>query len=262
LKIWWDKFFIQPALHFYYGEGMLGQKLTAFYPHISLGYRLTRQTTLVASYKGEVRRATLAGQLEVYPYLSAKTLLRHTNVQADIVGAIETDWNEVWRTRFSARYQSIRDLPLYNEPFGQGIGSFVFVGRTRIATYQADIFAKFSANSYFTVSVAVNSTKNLITNAKIPYVSDFELSASWLYTFPFGLAVTPRANFVDRRNIDVFSGANMPEYWLFGVRAEYPIFERLGAFIDLHNLLDRNYDEWRGYRATPFLMQAGLSFRW
>jgi hypothetical protein len=261
--LWWGRLFVEPSLHAYYTKRAEGHELMRVYPHFRLGFRLSQRTLLSASYRGQVRYSTLDSYLDSYPYLSAKAVVRPVDTPVDVLALLETDWDDVWRSRFSARYQSFKGYPLYTEYLSLwGTGSFAYLGTTTLATYRADMFAKFTPNSYFAVGLSVQSSKNSVTKTKIPYVSDFEISSSYSHTFDFGLTVAPRLNFVERRNVDVFSGARLPQFWLLGFKATYNIMGTLDMFLDLHNITDRSYEEWRGYRAAPFLMQLGASVRW
>ncbi|MEX1275354.1 MAG: TonB-dependent receptor [Bacteroidota bacterium] len=261
--LWWGRFYVQPAVHAYFAEGMANQKLGRVYPHLLVGVRVSERTTLSATYRGKISYTTLGARLAPFPYLSTTTLLRHADVPVDALVSLETDWDAVWRTRFSSRYQSIKGHPLYTDLLASpGMGRLFYGGTTTLAAYRTEVFAKFSANSYFAFGLTVQSTKNSVTEGRIPYVSDFEIAGSYYHTFPFGLTVSPRLQFVDRRVVDIVSGAKLPEYWLAGLRLEYALWSPLDVFLDLHNLTDRKYEEWRGYRAAPFMMHAGISYRW
>lgn len=261
--LWWGKMFIQPSAHVYLAKGMANQKLARVYPHLLVGVRISDRTTLSALYRGSIQATTLGAGVHSFPYLSTTTLLRQADVPLDVLALLDTDWDEVWRSRFSVNYQSMKGHPLYTELLAApGIGRFFYSGTTTLAAYRTDVFAKFSANGYFAFGLAVHSTKNSVTQGKIPYVSDFEISSSYHHTFPFGLTVAPRLQFVDRRPVDVVSGARLPEYWLAGLRMEYSVRQPLDVFLDLDNVNNRNYEVWRGYRAAPFMMHAGISYRW
>lgn len=261
-KLWWGSFYLQAAAHFYWAKGDQGQKLTRVYPHVGMGLRLLNGTMLLASYQGGIRYNSLSTFVSEHPYLSAKSVLRHSNIEADVFGAVETDWDEVWRTRFSARYQSIQDYPLYRESGVKGIWDLFYGGRTTINTYSADLFAKFRSNGYFALTIALHSTKNSFSQSRIPYLSDFEITGAFSYWFPFGFHIAPSLCFIDRRNVDILSGARLPEYWLIGMKMEYDLVASLRMFVDVQNATDRKYEQWRGYRALPFVVTGGLSYRW
>ncbi|MBI3788951.1 MAG: hypothetical protein HY276_11945, partial [Ignavibacteriales bacterium] len=202
--IWWGNFFLQASASLYATQGMQNQQLTRVYPQVSVGFQLLKQTTLLASYRGGVNFTTLDAQIEQSPYLSANAVLMHPDIPVDVTGAVETNWTEYFRTRFSYRHQEIEGDNLLTDVASPGIWNFFYGGRTTIATFQTDMFAQMYPNSYFTATLAVNSTKNSVTQDRVPYKSDLELSAAYSYAFPFGLRIEPRANFVDRRNVDVF----------------------------------------------------------
>ncbi|MBI3585970.1 MAG: TonB-dependent receptor [Ignavibacteriales bacterium] len=260
--VWWNKLFLQASANLYVSQGMQNQQLTRVYPHVSIGYQLFKQTTLLASYRGSVNFATLDSHIEQYPYLSANAILLYPDIPVDVTGALETNWSEHVRTRLSYHYQEIEGYNLLTDVASPGIWSFFYGGKTTVATFQTDLFAQVYPNSYFAVVLAVNSTKNSVTQDRVPYKSDFELSASYSYTFPFGLRIEPRANFVDRRNVDVFNSAKLPDYLLLSVRGEYAVMMPLSIVLDLHNILDRKYELWRGYQAPPFMIAFGLTYKW
>lgn len=260
--VWWDKFFLQASANLYVTQGMQSQQLTRVYPHVSIGYRLLKETTLFASYRGGVNFTTLDAQIEQSPYLSANANLLHPDIPVDVTGAVETNWTEYLRTRFSYRHQEIDGYNLLTDVASPGIWNFFYGGRTTVATFQTDMFAQMYPNSYFTVTLAVNSTKNSVTQDRVPYKADLELSASYSYSFPFGLRIEPRVNFVDRRNVDVFNSAKLPDYFLLSVRGEYAVAAPLSIALDLHNVLDRKYELWRGYQAPPFTIAFGLTYKW
>ena len=261
-RIWWHDFFADLSAHFYHAKSNLDQRLSKVYPHIGLGYVLLGNSTLSLTYRGEVEFGTLSSFLKSCQYLSVSSLLRNADVRADIAGALETDWNEVWRTRFSARYRSVRDYALLSELVPPGIWSMVYSGSTTLTTYAVDVFAKFNSNDYFGVTAALNSTECSVTEDKIPYVPDLEITGVLAQSIVPGWSVSPWMRFVDRRRVDVFGGKSIPAYLLLGLRTEYGVLQRINIFVDVQNLTDRRFEVWRGYRADPFMISAGASYRW
>jgi outer membrane receptor protein involved in Fe transport len=137
-----------------------------------------------------------------------------------------------------------------------------YLGLTEITTYGVDLFAKFDPNGYFAMTAAINSTKNSVTGQKVPYVTDFEVGAVYSRVLLRGLCITPRVQLVDRRRVDLFAGNRLPGYFLLGVRAEYSFYSSLSLLVDVENATDGTYEVWRGYRAQPFRIAAGASYRW
>lgn len=261
-KLWYRGFFVQASGHFYFTQGMLGQKLARLYPHIVVGYRFLENSVASISYLGRAQFNTLSGLIQFHPYLSATSTVRQSDLPFDLVLVLETNWSELWRTRISARYQTVRDYPLYTQGGQKGIWTMAYFGTTSLATYQAQAFAKFAANSYFTMSLEINSTKNSVTQWKIPYLPDFRLSGGLSVEIGSGLRVLPSITFVDRRVINLYLSNRLKEYFLLGLRGEYSALRSLIVFLDCQNLTDAAYEEWSGYRATPLIIAAGLSVHW
>jgi hypothetical protein len=261
-KLWFGDFFLQGAGQFFITQGMLGQKLSRLYPQIEIGYRLLETTVASIAYTGRVQFNSLTGLLQAHPYLAATATIRQSDVPIDLLALVETGWSESLRTRVSARYQSIRDYPLFTEGGRKGFWTTAYFGTTELSTIQADLFAKFAANSYFTLSLAANSSKNSVTNWKIPYIPDVQFDAgASLEVLPL-LRLFPTLSVVDRRIPDLYATQRMKAYVVLGIRGEYSVMRSLDVFVDFRNLTNSNYDEWNGYRATPFVASAGMSVRW
>jgi hypothetical protein len=261
-RLSWNRFFAQVSASAYLAKGMLDQNLTKVYPNATVGYQFPASTVLSVSYAGGVRYNALADFIRAHPYLSGASLIRHSDVPVDVSGVLETDWDEVWRTRLSARYQSVRDYPLYTEGGMGGIWSTVYQGTSSLMNYQADLFANFDSNSYFALTAAWNVTKNSTTQLKIPYIPEFQITGMYTRTILPGLSVSPWLSFVGRRAADLSGGARLPSYLLTGLKADYSGLGSLHLFVDVQNVTDKKYEEWRGYRAAPFLISVGTSYHW
>lgn len=261
-RLSWGRFFAQASAHAYLAKGMLDQSVRKIYPNMTIGYHFPAWTLLSLSYSGGVRYNALTDFVGAHPYLSGTSLIRHSDVPVDVTGALETDWNTAWRTRFSAHYQSVRDYPLYTERGQRGVWSAAYFGTTSLMIYQADLFANFNSNSYFGLSAAWNSTKNSATQLKVPYVPEFQITGMYSRAILSGLSVSPWSSFVGRRAVDLSGGSRLPSYLIIGLKADYSGLGSLHLFVDVQNATDKKYEEWRGYRAAPFLVSVGTSYHW
>ncbi|MCX6133788.1 MAG: hypothetical protein NTU47_08250 [Ignavibacteriales bacterium] len=273
-KHWFGDIFVQGSVHLYVTQGMLGQKLARVYPNVEVGYRIVEGSVLSAAYRGKVQFNTLANLIETNPYLSASSIIRQSDIPLNLSFALETDWNEVWRTKFSARFQSIREYPLFTEgglgpviplwgaPGHRGIWVTDYIGTTAITSYQAEVFAKFDANSYFTLSLELNTSKNSKTQWEVPYLPEVRLGGGFLMEVLRGLTIHPTVAYVGLRVPDLYEPSKLKEHVVLGVRGEYSALRFLNIFLDIQNLTDSKYDEWNGYRAAPFVMTAGIGLRW
>jgi outer membrane receptor protein involved in Fe transport len=151
---------------------------------------------------------------------------------------------------------------LFTEGGQKGFWTTAYSGTTNLTTVEADLFAKFATNGYFTLSLEANSSKNSITDGKIPYVPDVQLRAGLSFEVLRGLRLLPTLSVTDHRIPDLLATHKMNSYLLLGLRGEYSALRGLDVFIDFQNLTDTVYEEWNGYRATPFVVSAGISCRW
>ena len=138
----------------------------------------------------------------------------------------------------------------------------VYVGTTNLFSMEAELFAKFAANSYFTLSLEANTSKNTGTKWSIPYIPDFRLNAGLSFEALRGLRVLPVLSIVDRRVPDLYATEKMKAHVVLGLRSEYNALKAFDVFIDVQNLTNMTYDEWNGYRAAPFVASVGISYRW
>ena len=261
-KHWFKDFFAQGSANLYLTQGMHGQKLVRLYPHVSIGYRIHESSIISLAYTGRVQYNTLAGLVELQPYLSATDTVRQSDLPFDITGSFETNWNESWRTRFSAHYQSVRDYPLLTVGGQKGVWATSYIGTTMVTTFEAELFAKFAANDYLALSAEINSSKNSVRKWEVPYLPDFRLNGAMSFEVLGGLRIVPSVTYVGARVVDLYVASKLKEYFLLGLRGEYLALKSLAVFLDCKNLSDATYEEWSGYRATPFIIAAGLSVRW
>ena len=273
-KHWFGGFFVQGSVHLYVTQGMLSQKLARVYPHVSVGIKVMGNSVASASYLGKVQFNTLSALVDSHPYLSAVSTIRQSDLPLDLILALETDWSEVWRTRFSARFQTVREYPLFTEggggvspaPLGalgsKGIWVTGYLGTTSIASYEANVFAKFDANSYFILSFEINSSKNSKTQWEVPYLPDFRMSAGFSLQVLRGLQVFPSVVYVGRRVPDLYVASKLKEHAQVGLRIEYSALKALGVSLDFQNAANSIYEEWSGYRAAPLVIKAGIGYCW
>ncbi|MBF8293620.1 MAG: hypothetical protein HW389_165 [Bacteroidetes bacterium] len=273
-KHWFGGFFVQGSVHLYLTQGMLSQKLARVYPHVAVGFRVLENSVASASYLGKVQFNTLSALVDSHPYLSAASTIRQSDLPLDLILALETDWNEVWRTRFSARFRTVREYPLFTEggggflvaPLGapepKGIWVTGYLGTTSIASYEANVFAKFDANSYFTLSLEINSSRNSKTQWDVPYLPDLRIGAGFSLQVLRGLQIFPSVVYVGRRVPDLYVASKLKEHARMGLRAEFSALKALGVFLDFQNATNSRYEEWSGYRAAPLVITAGIGYRW
>ncbi|MFH0990455.1 MAG: TonB-dependent receptor [bacterium] len=261
-RLWWKNLFMQASGHLYLAKGMMDQKVSRVYPHLYLGARIIEGFTLSTSYRGIISFSSFHDYLQVQPYLGSSSLLLFSDISTEISGGIEGHLGSWLDVKFDTRYQSIRNQPILSNPGNQGVWSFSYGGKTTWITYSTDIIAKLSPNVYFALAIDANETKNSILDHPLPYVANVLASTRLVYGFENGLSISPQFDYIGKRSIDTFTDRSLPGYLLTGIAVQYAFHRSWNAMIDFQNLFDNKFDEWQGYRGTPFMMRIGVEFKW
>ena len=261
-RAWWDSFFAQAGLALYVAKGMAGQSLTRLYPTAAVGYHFPSVHTAMLAYQPQVRFSTLEGLVGANPYLSSSATIRHVNVPLRFTGLLESEWSDVVVTRLAIRWEQWKDEPLYADTAGVGVWSLFYSGATTRLEAELEAFANLSPNDYVAVSVIGRSSRITETSVAVPYVPEAEVSLSYRHAFAMGIDLLARLSVFGRRNIRLDREEFLGGYAIAGLRAQYSPLEPLAVFVDVDNLLDVHYEVWKGYRAHPFLVTAGVSYSW
>lgn len=95
-------------------------------------------------------------------------------------------------------------------------------------------------------------------NQSVPFLENFKSTAS-LYSNPVGkLYLRAWTEYRGSRPVN-FDEENMDSYFLFGAQVDYKITENFGAYIKGLNLLNQDYEIWRGYQERPAQVYGGLT---
>lgn len=261
-RYWLQKFFVQGAARLFVAKGMLNQSLARVYPDVSLGYLLENTHLISLTYSGALEFFDLSTALSRYPYLAAGSVYRHSDQARRAIAAVESDWSPSFRTKLAAAYEDVYDYPLYSDPLTAGIGWLAYGGKTRILSFRAEGFAKFTPNDYVGTKLVLRSTKNSVTQLAVPYLPAIEFVGTYTHAFPFGLNTSVLATYQGQRETDFVTSRKLAGYFLIDLGADYELFSSLKLFLNLHNITNKRYELWKGYQAPPLLISAGASYRW
>ncbi|HXG37264.1 MAG TPA: hypothetical protein VNL36_00695 [Bacteroidota bacterium] len=261
-RYWLNKFFVQGSARLFVAKGMLNQGFTRIYPDVSVGYLLENMHLISLTYTGALEFLDLPTALAWHPYLAAGTVYRHSDRARQAMAAVESDWSPSLRTKLTAAYEEVYDYPLYSDPLKVGIGQLTYGGKTRILSFRAEGFAKFTPNDYVGTKLLVRSTKNSVTQLAVPYLPVVEVVGTYTHAFPFGLNTSLQATYRGPQETDLVTSQKLAGYFVVDLVADYELFSSLRLFLNLHNITNKRYELWRGYQAPPFLISAGASYRW
>jgi hypothetical protein len=258
----WKAFSLQGSIHGYLASGMEDQRFARLYPHLDVAYQFNDQQTLSVSYVPEIEPGSLSSGVYANRYLSATSIVKHTDDQQDATLAIESEWSARMRTRFAAHVQSINDYPLYADSLSRGIWSLAYGGRTTIASFSGEIFAKLPANDYFAAKLTATMSSNSETGSAVPYLPVFEIGTSYTREIVSHVTGVATLTLIHQRKDNVVNVNTLPSILLIGLRCEYLLIQQATVFLDVQNLLNQQYEYWRGYQENPFVLSAGIALRW
>ncbi|MBI4428230.1 MAG: hypothetical protein HY562_03840 [Ignavibacteriales bacterium] len=194
-RLQWKSWFLTASARIYGAGGMDGQSLSKMYPHVSLGYEVSRDQSIEAYYNPKVDFWNFSRHIAKNPFVSTASSVRHSDAHQAGGVAWQASWSTMLRTRLSAEAKSYHDYPLYADSASQGMWVLVYGGTTTLIRYRGELFAKFSPIDYFASALVMNSSRNSLTGRAVPYVPDLEFSAAYTHDFPFGVSATGSLTF-------------------------------------------------------------------
>ncbi|MBI2619620.1 MAG: TonB-dependent receptor [Ignavibacteriales bacterium] len=258
----WGNFLFEISATGFAIRGMAGQQSSYLYPHLVARYSGLKNQILFLHFRPQVKYTTLREQIHINPYLSANMVIRHEIHRWAVAGGIESDWSSWLGTRMELRIQSVDDYPLFADSAASGIWALVYGGRTSLAAFRVDAVANITTNDYFALAVTARTAKNSVYGSRVPYLAEFEASVVYRHRFPFDVSAGPALSVLGSRRASAQSAETVGSYLWSGMNVEYNRIPGLSVSLEIRNLFDRRYEEWKGYRAEPFSMVLGLSYRW
>lgn len=260
-RLSWGNFSMSAGAEGHAVEGMDGQKGAYFYPYVLLDLRVTSRHTAFLSFRPSPEFAALEDHLDRNPYLSGGASMRHPIARLAVSGGLESDWSAWLSTRLWIEYKSMTEYPFYVDSTNSGMWLLAYGGKTSITSFHIDAVANITSNDYFAFKSTSRVTSNTVTQ-HIPYAPEFEASASWTHRFMDVLDISPGVGMVSRQDADLAGTSRVEGHLWTGMKVEYLGLGDLRFFLNVTNFMNQNYETWKGYRAEPFRMSAGLTYRW
>jgi hypothetical protein len=262
---WYAGLLFEGSLHVYWAQGMAGQSLFRLRPQLTVSYPITSQHCVYASYKPMVIPMTLASNIRVNRFLSAVSPIRHADVSNAGELGVESDWNEMVRSRVSLGVKSISDLTMFSEfsdSSRHGIWTLAYNEHVTIITFCAEMVAKFESNDYFASTIMLRSIKDSFLGKQIPYYPTIEAGCRASHRFRTAIVVNADVRFVGEQQADLIGRSTVSGNTVIDVSGEYAPLDFLRLSIGIKNLTDARYETWRGYQEFPLTMYATVQVKW
>ncbi len=250
------------SLHMYWAEGMAGQSLFRLRPHLIVRCPLTSQHSVYVSYEPMVIPLTLASNIQVNRFLSADSRIRHADVSNTGELGVESDWNEMIRSRLSLGVKTISDMTMFSDSARQGVWTTAYSGNVTIITFCAEMVAKFESNDYFASTIMLRSIQDSFLGRRIPYFPTIEAQCRASHRFRTAIVASADVRFVGEQQADFVGKAKVSGYAVLDVGGEYAPLDYLRLSIGIKNLTGARYEMWKGYREFPLTMYASVQVKW
>jgi hypothetical protein len=255
-----DNLWLDGGLDLYLFRGTEEALSMRVYPEARLSLRLHDDYVSWVAFEPEVREVNFDGLRRINPFLMLASDLRHTDVPLRFSTGVAFDNRRSTSGRLYAEYLSTSTWPrfdLLDDPVRQqwmpryGSTSSMF-------GVHAELNHQFNKRTRIQVSAAVRTSHDDELDASIPYLPSIELRTLLSHVFPFGLNVEASAQLVGNQ---FTPDGDVPAWMLLAFGAEYRLFESVGIFVQASNLLDNDYQRWRGYKERPLFVIGGITIR-
>ncbi len=118
------------------------------------------------------------------------------------------------------------------------------------------------ANDYIAAKLTATISHNSETGSGVQYLPVFEVGASYTREIVTHLTGVATLTLIHQRKDNVVNINTLPSILLIGLRCEYALIQQATVFLDVQNLLNQQYEYWRGYQEDPFILSAGIALRW
>jgi hypothetical protein len=253
---------LEGSLHVYWAEGTARQSFFRLRPHLTIRYPLTSQHNVYVSYKPMVIPMTLASNIQVNRFLSADSPIRHADVSNTGELGVESDWNEMIRSRLSFGVKTISDMTMFSDSSRPGVWTTAYSGNVTIITFCAEMVAKFESNDYFASTIMLRSIQDSFLGRRIPYFPTIEARCRASHRLRTAIVVSADVRFVGEQQADFIGKAKVSGYAVLDVDGEYAPLDYLRFSIGVKNLTGAKYEMWKGYREFLLTMYASVQVKW
>lgn len=257
-RYWWQNAFAGGRFGIDIPNGS-GSRMS-FAPELEVGYHFHEQHILTAQFRALRQFESLRDNIRRHRFLSAQARVPIPATKLEVSAAAESQWRSWLRSKITAGFAILEDDPRYVDSAGVGVWMLKSDGRTNRTSARLELFANITAIDYFGVALFLQTGSN--NGRAIPYLPAGELSVSYTREFPFGLTISPTFSYTGRRWTDEARLHSLPGFPMVSVEARYRVLDRLSVLVRGENLMNTRYDLWKGYRAEPLMLHAGIRYAW
>jgi hypothetical protein len=237
--------------------------ITYLLPDLMASYQVPNsQFVLSAGYNAQLRRNTYEELSTYNPYMFNFFEVRQSRVD-EVFGSLQTNLGS--HVNFGARvsWASFKNMPLFrNDSADMKQFYVVHDGKVNVISVQANL--RYQVNTTF--SVGLNALFNGFTptdEKEVWHEPGMRLNADFLLRPVPELSITGYLSVIDgiRAINNLGQTVNARGVFDLGAGLEYTFIPRLGAFININNILNNRYERWLGYPSYGFNIYCGLRLK-
>lgn len=234
------------------------------YPRVDVEYQLTTHISPYAGLTGDMVRNTYASLVTENRFLSSDVVLLNTNKAIEFYGGVKGNLNQKIGFNTRLAYQNFKNLNFFiNDPFSYGTYSVVYEeGNTTVVNFLLELEYEELEKYTFGLRSEVNSFNMSDLDAAF-YRPSFETRLFGEYKLKKKLNLNADIFYISGlKALDLTDGevAKLESIIDLNLGAEYLFNKKLSAFLELNNLLSREYQHYLYYPVRGFNMLLGATY--
>jgi hypothetical protein len=233
------------------------------YPFAEIRYSLFPEMVIFGRYSPEVIHRSLMGLRSINPYVSASTMIYHSDKTVDVSGGFFYTPSKKLQLHTYAGYQRIKFYPAFDLLLERGMFVVDYRGTTSIASLGTDVTYAFSPKDLITAQVILRKSKNNHYDKVVPYLAPVEAAAMYTRELLPRLRGTVGLEMLGARRA-TFSGSDsdLDAFANMTIDFQYQFHDIFGIYLSIDNLLDHNYNRYVNYPVRPFYIEGGIQIVW
>ena len=199
-------------------------------------------------------------------FLGFSNNLRHT-YSLDVTGKAFIKYYRGSKIHGGVTYSNAQDYAFFtpgsvSNPAGNGIDNYTvnYQNATNFKLF-AGITHQLLPERFWVSAQVYTQNPELNGGAQIPFEETWGINASTSFKPIERITIEGWANFTGKRETNIANNNAIDSFILVGARLDIEIIDNLGAYAKGVNLLDQNYEVWRGYQERPLQVYGGITFK-
>ena len=176
-----------------------------------------------------------------------------------LTASVKYEFDKYFQIDGGLKYFTSDAYPYFGPSSDSGKFDLHYADMKNISPYANFLFYLGPYGEFYS-SVELSDIRDLDGN-QIPYLSIFNLDASYSYKFNNGLTSKVKLEYQSNRFADIKNEISIGDYFDLGLAFIYSFQPNLDLTLDLNNILNRKNYFWYGYQEVPLNIIIGINYR-